>query len=30
MDLDRLLQLYAWHGRHHLGHITGLVQRSSW
>lgn len=30
MDLDRLLQLYAWHGRHHLGHITGLVQRSGW
>lgn len=30
MDLDQLLQLYAWHGRHHLGHISGLVQRSEW
>ena len=24
MNLDRLLQLYAWHGRHHIAHITAL------
>jgi len=30
MDLDRLLQLYAWHGRHHLAHITSLAARSGW
>ena len=30
MDLDRVLQLYAWHGRHHLAHITGLIERSGW
>ena len=24
MTLDRLLQLYAWHGRHHVAHITEL------
>ncbi|MDX2267692.1 MAG: putative metal-dependent hydrolase [Bryobacter sp.] len=22
LSLDKLLQLYAWHGRHHLAHIT--------
>lgn len=22
MTLDKLLQLYAWHGRHHIAHIT--------
>jgi len=30
MNLDRLLQLYAWHGRHHVAHITALRQRMSW
>jgi uncharacterized damage-inducible protein DinB len=30
MDLDRLLQLYAWHGRHHVAHITALRERMSW
>ncbi len=27
MTLTDLLQLYAWHGRHHTAHITGLRQR---
>ncbi|HSJ15630.1 MAG TPA: putative metal-dependent hydrolase [Longimicrobiales bacterium] len=27
LDLDTQLQLYAWHGRHHLGHITGTLAR---
>jgi DinB family protein len=26
--IDRLVAMYAWHGRHHVGHITGLRQRS--
>lgn len=30
MDVDALLQLYAWHGRHHLAHITNLVARNKW
>jgi uncharacterized damage-inducible protein DinB len=25
-----LLGLYAWHGRHHTAHITGLRQRMAW
>jgi uncharacterized damage-inducible protein DinB len=28
--LDTNLALYAWHGRHHAAHITGLRQRSGW
>ena len=24
MTLDTLLQLYAWHSRHHVAHITSL------
>ena len=28
--LDAALGLYAWHGRHHLGHITSLRQRKGW
>jgi uncharacterized damage-inducible protein DinB len=27
MTLDRLLQLYAWHGRHHAAHVTELRKR---
>lgn len=27
MTLDRLLQLYAWHGGHHVAHIRGLRER---
>jgi uncharacterized damage-inducible protein DinB len=30
MTLDRTLAMYAWHGRHHVGHITQLRQRSGW
>jgi uncharacterized damage-inducible protein DinB len=30
MDLDRLLALYAWHGKHHVAHITSLQQRQAW
>ena len=28
--LDRHLQLYSWHSRHHVGHITALRQRQGW
>ncbi len=28
--LDRQLQLYAWHCRHHVAHITSLRQRKGW
>jgi uncharacterized damage-inducible protein DinB len=27
---DTNLALYAWHGRHHTAHITGLRQRNGW
>jgi len=30
MTLTDMLQLYAWHGRHHTAHITGLRQRKGW
>ena len=30
VPLDRNVGLYAWHGRHHLAHVTGLIERSSW
>ncbi len=30
MTLDRLLQLYAWHGRHHVAHVTALRAREGW
>jgi len=29
-DLDYLVQLYAWHSRHHCGHIRALRERSGW
>ncbi|HEV8600024.1 MAG TPA: bacillithiol transferase BstA [Gemmatimonadales bacterium] len=28
--LDRTLALYAWHGRHHVAHITALRDRMGW
>lgn len=28
--LDRTLGIYAWHGKHHVAHITGLRQRMGW
>jgi uncharacterized damage-inducible protein DinB len=30
MSLDDQLALYAWHGRHHVGHITSLREREGW
>jgi len=30
MSLDAVLQLYEWHGRHHIAHITSLRQRMGW
>ena len=30
MTLDTLLGLYAWHGRHHVAHITSLRGRRGW
>ena len=30
MTLDKALALYAWHGRHHVAHITELRRRMSW
>jgi uncharacterized damage-inducible protein DinB len=30
MRLDTLLALYAWHGRHHVAHITRLRERMGW
>jgi uncharacterized damage-inducible protein DinB len=30
IDVDQLLALYAWHGRHHTGHITSLRARNGW
>src|SRR5579885_1093717 len=28
--LDKYLALYAWHGRHHVGHIPSLRERMKW
>ena len=30
MTLDRMLCLYAWHGKHHTAHITELRKREGW
>jgi uncharacterized damage-inducible protein DinB len=30
MTLDKMLALYAWHGRHHVAHITALRERMGW
>ncbi|HEV3482449.1 MAG TPA: bacillithiol transferase BstA [Candidatus Acidoferrales bacterium] len=30
VTLDENVQLYAWHGRHHVAHITALRQRNNW
>lgn len=29
-DLERYIQLYAWHGLHHTGHVTSLREREGW
>jgi len=30
MTLEKTLAMYAWHGRHHVAHITELRKRMSW
>jgi uncharacterized damage-inducible protein DinB len=30
VTLDRNLALYAWHGRHHVAHVTALRSRMGW
>jgi hypothetical protein len=30
MTLERTLALYAWHGRHHVAHVTSLRDRMGW
>jgi uncharacterized damage-inducible protein DinB len=30
MTLDAIVAMYAWHGRHHTAHITGLRERMGW
>lgn len=30
ISLDRTLALYAWHGKHHVAHITELKKQKSW
>jgi uncharacterized damage-inducible protein DinB len=30
MTLDAMLALYAWHGRHHVAHITSTRARNGW
>lgn len=30
ISVDQLLALYAWHGRHHVAHITALREHEGW
>ncbi len=30
VTLERYLGLYAWHGRHHVAHVTALRERMKW
>ena len=30
MTIDSLLELYSWHGRHHVAHVSELRKRSGW
>src|SRR5947208_3124568 len=30
MTLDQILGIYAWHGDHHVAHVTSLRQRMGW
>lgn len=30
LSLDAMLALYAWHGRHHVAHVTELRRRERW
>lgn len=30
VNLDQAIAMYAWHGRHHVAHITSLRERNGW
>ena len=30
MPLEKNRALYAWHGRHHVAHVTALRERMGW
>lgn len=30
MTIDELIAMYAWHGEHHVAHVTGLRARNGW
>jgi hypothetical protein len=30
IDLNWILQMYGWHGRHHVAHVTELRKRKGW
>ncbi|HEY8187687.1 MAG TPA: DinB family protein, partial [Pyrinomonadaceae bacterium] len=30
VSVDKNIALYAWHGRHHVAHITSLRERMGW
>jgi hypothetical protein len=30
MSIEYVMGLYAWHGRHHVAHVTGLREREGW
>jgi uncharacterized damage-inducible protein DinB len=30
LTVDWLISMYAWHSRHHVGHVTALRERSGW
>ena len=30
LTLDQILSLYAWHGQHHVAHVTSLRERMGW
>ena len=30
LTIDGLLQMYSWHGRHHVAHVTELRKREGW
>jgi hypothetical protein len=30
MSLETLAHFYAWHGDHHLAHVTALRERMAW
>jgi len=30
ITIERMLAMYAWHGRHHVAHVTALRERNGW